>query len=107
MATNTKLPFISVLSNQGLEKLSITQKLELVNYYPLGIVDQADDTLPSFYIAASESGVQEPSAPSTIVPKLFGITRMWSELSQIAHCTWVGLTDGIQRGIIVTYQDLF
>jgi hypothetical protein len=81
MATNTKLPFISVLSDQQLEKHTLTQNLELVNYYPLGIMDFADDTLPSFYITPSKSGIQEPSTPGAVVPEFFGITRMWSELS--------------------------
>jgi hypothetical protein len=107
MATNIKLPFISVLSDQGLEKHIIAQESELVNHYPFGIVYQADDTLPSFYITSGKASVQEPSAPSTIVPKLTWVPGMWAELSQITHGSWIGLTDGFQSGIIIAHQDLF
>jgi hypothetical protein len=90
-----------------LEKHTLTQKLELVNYYPLGIMDFTDDALISFYITPSESGIQEPSAPSTIVPEFFGVTGVWSELSQVAHRSWVGLADGFQSRVIIANQNLF
>jgi hypothetical protein len=79
--TNTKLPFISVLSDQELEKHIITQKSKLVNYYPLGIMDLAYDALPSPHGLSGKSGVQEPTALSTIMPKLTRIIRMRPELA--------------------------
>jgi hypothetical protein len=81
MATNTKLPFISVLSDQELEKHTLTQKLELVNHHPLGIMDLADDTLPSPHGLSGKSCIQEPTALSTIVPKLSWIIWVRPELA--------------------------
>jgi hypothetical protein len=107
MATNTKLPFISVLLDQELEKHTLTQKLELVNHDPLGIMDLTYDALISFYIAPSESSIQEPSAPSAVVPEFFGIAGVWSELSQITYSSWVGLPNGFQSRIIIANQNLF
>jgi hypothetical protein len=107
MATNTNIPFISVLSDQELENVILTQKSELVNHYPFGIVDQADYTLPSLYITPGEASIQKPSTPSSVVPKLFGIPWMWAKLSQISHSSRIGLSYGFQRGIIGACQDLF
>jgi hypothetical protein len=81
MATNTKLPFISVLSDQELEKHTLTQKLELVNHYPLGIMDFAHDTLPSPHGLSGKSCIQEPTALSTTMPELTRIIWVRSELA--------------------------
>jgi hypothetical protein len=107
MATTTKLAFISVLSDQELENAILTQKSELVNDYPFGILYLADDTLPCADVSAGIAGIQEPTAPSTIVIKLTRIIRMWSELAEFSHCAWIGPAYGVQCRIVPAYQDLF